>query len=70
MSVASIFTSPFIILYSLAFLLLSSNVGHFNSSKMLETDDVWLLYVGLNQSIAYGLNFIFELFGVENLQII
>jgi hypothetical protein len=42
LSVASILTRPFTILYiktSLALCLLSSNVGHFNSSSMLVTDE-------------------------------
>jgi hypothetical protein len=43
LSVASILTRPFTILYiktSLALCLLSSNVGHFSSSSMLVTDEV------------------------------
>jgi hypothetical protein len=48
LSVASILTRPFTILYiktSLALCLLSSNVGHFRSSSMLVTDEVlWYLF--------------------------
>jgi hypothetical protein len=48
LSVASILTRPFTILdikTSLALCLLSSNVGHFNSSSMLVTYEVlWYLF--------------------------
>ena len=47
LSVASILTRPFTILYiktSLALCLISSTVGHFSSSSMLVTDEVLYLF--------------------------
>ena len=58
LSVASILTRPFTILYiktSLALCLLSSNVGHFSSPSMLVTDEVlWYLFTTYLAALRYG----------------